>query len=148
MQIPEFLCRGLGRGGYLPVRRIKVAVFTIGNADRAAIVLPYKRPLPATCGPGLSSLNTTIRCTFLRHAHHKCPANSLYAILCFDCAHLLKMPSTVSNLSNLFFCYIVQSIFFFSFRCFFFLFESNIFWVGNIKSGRFQRIKRIYFSNE
>lgn len=147
MQIPEFLCRGLGRGGYLPVRRIKVAVFTIGNADRAAIVLPYKRPLPATCGPGLSSLNTTIRCTFLRHAHHKCPANSLYAILCFDCAHLLKMSSTVSNLSNLFFCYIVQSIFFF-FQMLFLFIRVNIFWVGNIKSGRFQRIKRIYFSNE
>lgn len=58
MQIPEFLCRPW-RSGYLAVQRIKVAVFTIGNADRAAIVLPYKRP-PGYRRTGLSSLNTTI----------------------------------------------------------------------------------------
>lgn len=131
MQIPEFLCRGLGRGGYLPVRRIKVAVFTIGNADRAAIVLPYKRP------PGYMRT----RPFFAKHNDSLCISSprasqmsrhSLYAILCFDRAHLLKMSSTVRNFSNPFFVHCSK---FFSFI------RVSILWVGDIK--RFQKIKSV-----
>lgn len=135
MQIPEFLCRGLGRGGYLPVRRIKVAVFTIGNADRAAIVLPYKRP------PGYMRT----RPFFAKHNDSLCISSprasqmsrqSLYAILCFDCVHLLKMSSTVWNFSNPSFVHCLKC-FFFSFS-----FRHRAFFIRiNILDGKYIRIE-------
>lgn len=113
MQIPEFLCRGLSRGGYLPVRRIKVAVFTIGNADRAAIVLPYKRP-PGYMRTRPFFAKHNVRFVVHFFAHHKCPGSHYTRYFVSITCTSWKCTSTFET-SRILPLYIVQnvSLFFF-----------------------------------